>query len=61
MDNTRKYGQKATYARIYHAIAKSGILHLIYEDDGTGILPENKSLLFREGFSTGGSTGFGYF
>jgi len=61
MDNTRKYGQKVTHARIYHNITESGTLHLIYEDDGTGISTENKPLLFREGFSTGGSTGFGLF
>ena len=34
---------------------------LIYEDDGVGISAENKSRLFNEGFSTGGSTGFGLF
>ena len=36
-------------------------LRLIYEDDGVGISAENKTKLFKEGFSTGGSTGFGLF
>ena len=34
---------------------------LTYEDDGVGISTENKSKIFSEGFSTGGSTGFGLF
>ncbi len=34
---------------------------MIYEDDGVGISAENKLKLFSEGFSTGGSTGFGLF
>ena len=37
------------------------VLMLIYEDDGGGVSLENKALLFKEGFSTGGSTGFGLF
>ena len=36
-------------------------MRLIYEDDGVGISSENKLRLFTEGFSTGGSTGFGLF
>ncbi len=36
-------------------------MNLIYEDDGVGIPLENKTSLFKEGFSTGGSTGFGLF
>ena len=34
---------------------------MIYEDDGVGIPFENKLQLFKEGFSTGGSTGYGLF
>ena len=34
---------------------------MIYVDDGVGISAENKLRLFTEGFSTGGSTGFGLF
>ena len=36
-------------------------LKLIYEDDGVGVPLENKPSLFKEGFTTGGSTGFGLF
>lgn len=61
IDNTRKYGQKTTIARIYYEKLSSGDLQLIYEDDGMGISTENKKHLFKQGFSTGGSTGFGLF
>ncbi len=39
----------------------SGGVRLIYEDDGVGVSAKNKAKLFTEGFSTGGSTGFGLF
>jgi PAS domain S-box-containing protein len=61
IDNTRKYGEKATTARVYFEEEESGGLRLIYEDDGVGISTENKKKLFAEGFSTGGSSGFGLF
>jgi PAS domain S-box-containing protein len=61
MDNTRKYGQKATKVRVYSEKVESDGLKLVYEDDGVGISAENKLRLFSEGFSTGGSTGFGLF
>ena len=61
MDNTRKYGEKTTAIRIYYEKAELGGLRLIYEDDGVGISAEDKLRLFSEGFSTGGSTGFGLF
>ena len=61
IDNTRKYGEKATTAKVYCDQEEQDGLRLIYEDDGVGILAENKSKLFKEGFSTGGSTGFGLF
>jgi len=61
IDNTRKYGVKATTIKVYFQQEEDGKLSLIYEDDGVGISAENKSMLFTEGFSTGGSTGFGLF
>ena len=61
MDNTRKYGKKTTTIRIHYQSTDSNGLRLIYEDDGVGISTENKSKLFSEGFSTGGSTGYGLF
>jgi len=60
IDNTKKYGKKTTTARLhYHKKANKVIL--TYEDDGVGIPLENKDLIFKQGFSTGGSTGFGLF
>ena len=61
IDNTRKYGQKTTVAKIHYKKLFSGDLALIYEDDGVGIPVEDKQQLFKQGFSTGGSTGFGLF
>jgi signal transduction histidine kinase len=61
VDNTRKYGRKTTKIHVYFMKAEPGKLRLIYEDDGVGISAENKLKLFAEGFSTGGSTGFGLF
>ena len=62
MDNTRKYGKTAKNVWVYHRRDTAlGDLQLIYEDDGVGIPKECKDQLFRQGFSTGGSTGFGLF
>jgi len=61
IDNTRKYGEKATTIKVCCEKEDSVRLMLVYEDDGVGISAENKSKLFMEGFSTGGSTGFGLF
>jgi signal transduction histidine kinase len=61
IDNTIKYGQKTTAIRVYCQKTDEDSLKLIYEDDGVGVPSENKMKLFKEGFSTGGSTGFGLF
>ncbi len=61
VDNTRKYGQKTTTIKIHYRKTNQDNLELVYEDDGVGISAENKLKLFSEGFSTGGSTGFGLF
>ncbi len=61
IEDTRKYGGKTTTIRVYFEKAESGELRLIYTDDGVGISAENKPRLFTEGYSTGGSTGFGLF
>lgn len=61
IDNTRKYGKTATTARMHYKRTDQGNLQLIYEDDGVGIPLENKQKLFKQGFSTGASTGFGLF
>ncbi len=61
IDNTRKYGKTTKNVWIHHKETVSGDLQLIYEDDGAGIPKEYKEQLFKRGFSTGGSTGFGLF
>jgi PAS domain S-box-containing protein len=61
IDNTRKYGQKTTTINVHCEKLDQDNLGLIYEDDGVGVSLENKKHLFKEGFSTGGSTGFGLF
>ena len=61
IDNTRKYGQKTTTIRLNYENGDQDSLNLVYEDDGVGVSLENKPRLFKEGFSTGGSTGFGLF
>jgi PAS domain S-box-containing protein len=60
LDNSKKYGKQTTTVKLYYRKTAEGIT-LIYEDDGTGIALENKAFLFKQGFSTGGSTGFGLF
>jgi len=61
IDNTKKYGQKTTTIRAHYEKTDQDSLKLVYEDDGVGVPLENKTHLFKEGFSTGGSTGFGLF
>jgi PAS domain S-box-containing protein len=61
IDNTRKYGKITTTIKMSYEKMDNDEVRLIYEDDGVGISSENKSKLFTEGFSTGGSTGFGLF
>jgi PAS domain S-box-containing protein len=61
IDNTRKYGKKTTTIKVHCEKTQQDNLKLVYEDDGVGIPFENKPNLFHEGFSTGGSTGFGLF
>ena len=61
IDNTRKYGYKTTTMKVHYEKVDQDSLKLVYEDDGEGVSIENKARLFSEGFSTGGSTGFGLF
>ena len=44
-----------------HYQKKANKVILTYEDNGVGVVLENKDLIFKQGFSTGGSTGFGLF
>jgi PAS domain S-box-containing protein len=61
IDNTIKYGKKTTFAKLYYEKDSQSGLQLVYEDDGVGISADDKAQLFKEGFSTGGSTGYGLF
>lgn len=61
VDNSLKYGQKTTRIRIHYEEASQDELKLVYEDDGVGIPAAEKPKLFKEGYSTGGSTGYGLY
>jgi len=60
-DNSLKYGQKVTRIRVYYERAGLDNLNLVYEDDGVGIAMAEKPKLFKQGYSTGGSTGYGLY
>lgn len=59
VDNSIKHGGHVTGIRIYFEMDGEGQLKVIYEDNGLGITEANKAKLFKEGFSTGGSSGYG--
>jgi signal transduction histidine kinase len=61
IDNTLKYGQKTTRIEVHYEEAGLDKLRLFYEDDGVGIPDTDKAKLFKEGYSTGGSTGYGLY
>jgi PAS domain S-box-containing protein len=61
IDNSLKYGKKVTRMRVHCERIGKDELRLIYEDDGVGIPSAEKPKLFREGYSTGGSTGYGLY
>jgi PAS domain S-box-containing protein len=61
IDNSLKYGQKATQIRIHYEKAHDNDLRLAYEDDGMGISKDAKPKLFNEGFTTGKGSGHGLY
>ncbi len=61
VDNSLKYGQKITCIRVYYEKTGEDKLRLVYEDDGVGIPDSEKPNLFKEGCSSGGSTGYGLY
>jgi PAS domain S-box-containing protein len=61
IDNSLKHGEKVTKIRVHYEKVDQDKMIVVYEDDGVGISAVNKQQLFKEGFSTGGSTGFGLF
>ena len=61
MDNSVKHGKKVTTIKATYEKVHQDRLNLIYEDDGIGISVQNKLKLFKEGYSTGGSSGYGLY
>lgn len=61
IDNSLKYGKKITTIRVHYEKTEQDELEVFYEDDGVGIHVEDKPHLFKEGYSTGGSTGYGLY
>ncbi|MCW4005523.1 MAG: PAS domain S-box protein [Candidatus Bathyarchaeota archaeon] len=59
IDNSKKHGKHVKNIQISYEKTPDDNLLLIYQDDGAGITEENKKNLFKEGFSTAGSTGYG--
>ena len=61
IDNSLKHGRNVSKVRLYYQKRDQDTLILIYEDNGVGISDENRPRLFKEGFSTNGSSGYGLF
>jgi len=61
IDNSLKYGQEITNIRTHCQQTSQGELRLTYKDDGVGIPETEKPKLFKQGYSTGGSTGYGLY
>jgi signal transduction histidine kinase len=61
IDNSLKHGKKVTRIRICYERIKGDGIGLIYQDDGVGIPEAERPKLFKEGFSAGGSTGYGLY
>ncbi|MGA2308690.1 MAG: PAS domain S-box protein [Candidatus Bathyarchaeia archaeon] len=61
IDNSLKYGQKVTRIKVHYERTSQDALKLVFEDDGVGIPIAEKPKLFKEGYSTGGSTGYGLY
>jgi PAS domain S-box-containing protein len=61
VDNSLKYGCKVSQIRIFRQQVGEDGLRIVYQDDGIGIPQNVRPNLFREGFSTGGGSGYGLF
>jgi PAS domain S-box-containing protein len=61
IDNTLKYGGKATQIRIHYKTTNGNQLRLFYEDNGVGIRSDEKRKLFCEGHTTGKGSGYGLY
>lgn len=58
IDNSKRHGQRTTEARLSFRKDEDTV-KIVYEDNGVGVVPENKEKIFRRGF--GGNTGMGLF
>jgi PAS domain S-box-containing protein len=58
LENSVRHGKRVTIAR-FSCTVKDGVLILVYEDNGVGIIEENKEKIFERGF--GSNTGYGLF
>jgi PAS domain S-box-containing protein len=61
IDNSLKHGRQTSQIRIYIQKQNAETLRLVYEDDGVGIPCAEKPKLFKEGYSTSGSIGYGLY
>jgi signal transduction histidine kinase len=61
IDNSVKHGKKVTTVNVRYEKIGQDRLEVTYEDNGVGIASVNKQHLFEEGFSTGGSSGYGLY
>jgi PAS domain S-box-containing protein len=61
IDNSLKHGKHTSQIRIYIQKQNAETLRLVYEDDGVGIPCAEKPKLFKEGYSTNGSIGYGLY
>jgi signal transduction histidine kinase len=59
--NSLKYGQKTTTIKVSFEKTDEHQRKLFCEDNGVGILVADKPKLFKEGYTTGGSTGYGLY
>ena len=59
IDNSLQYGEKVTEIRLSWRLIDTGEPVLQYEDNGVGIVPDDKEHIFERGF--GKHTGFGLF
>jgi len=59
IDNSFRHGGSVRTISIETEVAPDGDLHIRYSDDGIGVPPEEKELIFEQGY--GKNTGFGLF
>ena len=61
IDNSLKYGRKTTRINVHFEKTSRDELKLFYEDDGVGVLDNEKPKLFKEGYTTGNGSGYGLY